>query len=215
MTEKIRILVVDDHAIVRTGISAWIETEADLELVGEASDGVEAIEKALKLDPDVILMDLVMPKKDGIYAITSIIRENPNACILVITSFSEKTSAVPAIKAGASGFIMKDTSPEEMLQAIREVHRGNPWLSPEITRMLMRNNAEQESPHPLKELLTARELDVLKLLAQGLSDEEIAAELVVSKATVRFHVTNVFQKLQLKSRTQAALYAIREGYVSI
>lgn len=215
MTEKIRILVVDDHAIVRTGISAWIETEADLELAGEASDGVEAIEKALKLDPDVILMDLVMPKKDGIYAITNIIRENPNACILVITSFSEKTSAVPAIKAGASGFIMKDTSPEEMLQAIREVHRGNPWLSPEITRMLMRNNAEQESPHPLKELLTARELDVLKLLAQGLSDEEIAAELVVSKATVRFHVTNVFQKLQLKSRTQAALYAIREGYVSI
>ena len=215
MTEKIRILVVDDHAIVRTGISAWIETEADLELAGEASDGVEAIEKALKLDPDVILMDLVMPKKDGIYAITNIIRENPNACILVITSFSEKTSAVPAIKAGASGFIMKDTSPEEMLQAIREVHRGNPWLSPEITRMLMRNNAEQESPHPLKELLTARELDVLKLLAQGLSDEEIAADLVVSKATVRFHVTNVFQKLQLKSRTQAALYAIREGFVSI
>ncbi len=215
MTEKIRILVVDDHAIVRTGISAWIETEADLELAGEASDGVEAIEKALKLDPDVILMDLVMPKKDGISAITNIIRENPNACILVITSFSEKTSAIPAIKAGASGFIMKDTSPEEMLQAIREVHRGNPWLSPEITRMLMRNNAEQESPHPLKELLTARELDVLKLLAQGLSDEEIAAELVVSKATVRFHVTNVFQKLQLKSRTQAALYAIREGYVSI
>ena len=215
MTEKIRILVVDDHAIVRTGISAWIETEADLELAGEASDGVEAIEKALKLDPDVILMDLVMPKKDGISAITNIIRENPNACILVITSFSEKTSAVPAIKAGASGFIMKDTSPEEMLQAIREVHRGNPWLSPEITRMLMRNNAEQESPHPLKELLTARELDVLKLLAQGLSDEEIAAELVVSKATVRFHVTNVFQKLQLKSRTQAALYAIREGFVSI
>jgi NarL family two-component system response regulator LiaR len=215
MTEKIRILVVDDHAIVRTGISAWIETEADLELAGEASDGVEAIEKALKLDPDVILMDLVMPKKDGIYAITNIIRENPNACILVITSFSEKTSAVPAIKAGASGFIMKDTSPEEMLQAIREVHRGNPWLSPEITRMLMRNNAEQKSPHPLKELLTERELDVLKLLAQGLSDEEIAAELVISKATVRFHVTNVFQKLQLKSRTQAALYAIREGYVSI
>ena len=215
MTEKIRILVVDDHAIVRTGISAWIETEADLELVGEASDGVEAIEKALKLDPDVILMDLVMPKKDGISAITNIIRENPNACILVITSFSEKTSAVPAIKAGASGFIMKDTSPEEMLQAIREVHRGNPWLSPEITRMLMRNNAEQKSPHPLKELLTERELDVLKLLAQGLSDEEIAAELVISKATVRFHVTNVFQKLQLKSRTQAALYAIREGYVSI
>lgn len=215
MTEKIRILVVDDHAIVRTGISAWIETEADLELAGEASDGVEAIEKALKLDPDVILMDLVMPKKDGISAITNIIRENPNACILVITSFSEKTSAVPAIKAGASGFIMKDTSPEEMLQAIREVHRGNPWLSPEITRMLMRNNAEQKSPHPLKELLTERELDVLKLLAQGLSDEEIAAELVISKATVRFHVTNVFQKLQLKSRTQAALYAIREGYVSI
>ena len=215
MTEKIRILIVDDHAIVRTGISAWIESEADLELVGEASDGAEAIEKALNLDPDVILMDLVMPKMDGIYAITNIIRENPNACILVITSFSEKTRAVPAIKAGASGFIMKDTSPEEMLQAIREVHQGNPWLSPEITRMLMRNNALQKSSHPFNKLLTERELDVLKLLAQGLSDEEIATELVISKATVRFHVTNVFQKLQLKSRTQAALYAIREGYVTI
>lgn len=215
MTEKIHLLVVDDHAVVRTGISAWAKSEADLELVGEAEDGIEAVEKALELEPDVILMDLVMPKKGGIEAITDIIREEPDACILVITSFSEKAKAIPAIKAGAMGFIMKDTSPEEMLQAIREVHRGNPWLSPEITRMLMRNSTSLIGTDTPKESLTERELDVLKLIAQGYSDVEIADDLVISKTTVRFHVSNILTKLHLKNRTQAALYAIKEGHVSI
>ena len=215
MTKKIRLLVVDDHAVVRTGLSAWIESESDLVLIGEAADGTEAFEKALALKPDVILMDLVMPTKGGIEAINDIIQEQPEAHILVITSFSEKTKAIPAIQAGALGYIEKDTSPEEMLQAIRDVHQGKPWLSPEITRMLMRNSALKIASSSSIAALTERELEVLKLIAQGYADVDIADALVISKATVRFHVTNILNKLHLKNRTQAALYAIKEGYVSI
>ena len=217
MTEQINILVVDDHAVVRTGISAWISSESDLFLSGEAADGEEAIAKALELQPDVILMDLVMPKKDGIgqSKIKDIIRENPNARILVITSFSEKDKAIQAIKAGAMGFMMKDTSPESMLQAIREVHQGNPWLSAEITRMLIHEDIHAAEAISQVEKLTDREMDVLQLIAQGLSDKDIANQLTVSKATVRYHVTNILTKLHLENRTQAALYAIREGHVSI
>ena len=212
---QINILVVDDHAVVRTGISAWIASEPDLVLSGEAADGEEAVAKALDLEPDVILMDLVMPKKDGIDAIKDIIQKNPDARILVITSFSEKDKAIQSIKAGAMGFMMKDTSPENMLQAIREVHQGNPWLSAEITRMLMHEDIRLTETLSPTVHLTDREKDVLILIAQGLSDKDIANQLTVSKATVRYHVTNILTKLHLENRTQAALYAIREGYVSI
>lgn len=215
MTEKIRILVADDHAIVRTGISEWIDSESDLELFGEAADGAEAVEKALELKPDVILMDLVMPKKDGIEATKEIIRKEPDSSILLITGFSEKAHAIPAIQAGALGFILKDTSPEEMLRAIREVDRGNLWLSPEIKRMLMRKTASPKPSARFTDAPTERELDVLKLICLGNSDEDIAEELVISKATVRFHVTNILSKLQVKNRTQAALYAIKEGYCKV
>jgi NarL family two-component system response regulator LiaR len=215
MTEQIKILVVDDHAVVRTGISAWIASEPDLFLSGEAADGEEAIVKALELQPDVILMDLVMPKKDGIEAIKDIIQRNPEAHILVITSFSEKDKAIQAIKAGAMGFMMKDTSPESMLQAIREVHQGTPWLSAEITRMLIHEDIRTAETILPVENLTAREMDVLQLIAQGLTDKDIASQLTVSKATVRYHVTNILTKLHLDNRTQAALYAIREGLVSV
>lgn len=215
MTEQINILIVDDHAVVRTGISAWIASEPDLFLSGEAADGEEAVAKAVELQPDVILMDLIMPKKDGIEAIQDIIRGNPEARILVITSFSEKDRAIQAIKAGAMGFMMKDTSPESMLQAIREVHLGNPWLSAEITRMLIHEDIRAREATSSVEKLTAREIDVLQLIAQGLSDKDIAKQLSVSKATVRYHVTNILTKLHLDNRTQAALYAIRAGHVSI
>ena len=215
MTEHINILIVDDHAVVRTGISAWIASEPDLFLSGEAADGEEAVAKAVELQPDVILMDLIMPKKDGIEAIQDIIRGNPEARILVITSFSEKDKAIQAIKAGAMGFMMKDTSPESMLQAIREVHQGNPWLSAEITRMLIHEDIRTREAISPVEKLTAREMDVLQLIAQGLSDKDIAQQLSVSKATVRYHVTNILTKLHLDNRTQAALYAIRKGHVSI
>lgn len=215
MTEQINILVVDDHAVVRMGISAWIASEPDLFLSGEAADGEEAIAKALELQPDVILMDLILPKKDGIDAIKDIIQGNPEARILVITSFSEKDNAIQAIKAGAMGFMMKDTSPESMLQAIREVHKGNPWLSAEITRMLIHEDIRAKETISPVEKLTDREMDVLRLIAQGLPDKDIANQLTVSKATVRYHVTNILTKLHLENRTQAALYAIREGHVSI
>ena len=215
MTEQINILVVDDHAVVRMGISAWIASEPDLFLSGEAADGEEAITKALDLQPDVILMDLILPKKDGIDAIKDIIQGNPEARILVITSFSEKDNAIQAIKAGAMGFMMKDTSPESMLQAIREVHKGNPWLSAEITRMLIHEDIRAKETISPVEKLTDREMDVLRLIAQGLPDKDIANQLTVSKATVRYHVTNILTKLHLENRTQAALYAIREGHVSI
>jgi len=215
MTEQINILIVDDHAIVRIGLSAWIASEPDLALCGEAADGEEAVNKAHELKPDVILMDLVMPKKDGIEAIREIIRQDPGARILVITSFSEKDKAVQAIKAGALGFMMKDTSPENMLEAIQSVNQGNPWLSAEITRMLV--HAELRSPEPIPpvEQLTERELQVLNLIAQGLSDKDIAIQLTVSKATVRYHVTNILNKLHLENRTQVALFAIRSGLVSL
>jgi len=215
MTEQINILIVDDHAVVRTGISAWIASEPDLFLSGEAADGEEAIAKALELQPDVILMDLILPKKDGIDAIKEIIQGNPEARILVITSFSEKDNAIQAIKAGAMGFMMKDTSPESMLQAIREVHQGNPWLSAEITRMLIHEDIRAAETISPVEKLTDREMDVLRLIAQGLPDKDIANQLTISKATVRYHVTNILTKLRLENRTQAALYAIREGHVSI
>ncbi len=215
MTEQINILIVDDHAIVRIGLSAWIASEPDLALCGEAADGEEAVNKAHELKPDVILMDLVMPKKDGIEAIREIIQQDPGARILVITSFSEKDKAVQAIKAGALGFMMKDTSPENMLEAIQSVNQGNPWLSAEITRMLV--HAELRSPEPIPpvEQLTERELQVLNLIAQGLSDKDIAIQLTVSKATVRYHVTNILNKLHLENRTQVALFAIRSGLVSL
>lgn len=215
MTGQINILIVDDHAIVRIGLSAWIASEPDLALCGEAADGEEAVNKAHELKPDVILMDLVMPKKDGIEAIREIIQQDPGARILVITSFSEKDKAVQAIKAGALGFMMKDTSPENMLEAIQSVNQGNPWLSAEITRMLV--HAELRSPEPIPpvEQLTERELQVLNLIAQGLSDKDIAIHLTVSKATVRYHVTNILNKLQLENRTQVALFAIRSGLVSL
>lgn len=215
MVEKIRILIADDHAVVRTGIAAWIDSEVDLELIGEASDGDEAVTKTLTLRPDVILIDLVMPGKNGIDAIADIIHEFPEASILAMTSFSEKENAVRAVRAGALGFMMKDTSPTETLQAIREVYLGNPWLSPELTRLLIHADQRQKVSTQLQSPLTEREIDVLKLIAQGSSDTDIADTLTVSKTTVRFHVSNILSKLRAQNRTQAALYAIKEGYVTL
>ncbi len=215
MTEKIKLLVIDDHAVVRTGISAWVASEPDLALVGEAADGEQGVARAFELKLDVILMDLIMPKKDGIEAIREIVRENAEARILMMTSFSEQARSVEAIRAGAMGFILKDTSPEEMLRAIRDVHMGKPWLSAEITRALMHAGRLDGEAAPESKQLTKREVEVLKLIAQGMSDADIESELTISKATVRFHVTNILAKLHLENRMQAALYAIRQRYVTV
>ena len=211
MDEIIRVMVVDDHHIVREGLRALIETEAGLELVGEAKDGYEAVVKTRSLKPDVILMDLVMPRMDGLEAISQIKRENEKAQILVLTSYSEDSKVFSAIKMGAMGYLLKDSLPEDLLRAIRDVYHGQPSLHPSIARKLMGElNRPPESP-AMEEELTEREDDVLKLLALGLSNQDIADKLFISERTVRTHVSNILMKLHLANRTQAALHAWREG----
>lgn len=211
----IRLLICDDHAVVRAGLRALIESKPDMELVGEAADGIEAVEKARELRPDVILMDLLMPRKGGVEAIGDIMRESPEARILVLTSFSEDDQAFPAIRAGAMGYIIKDSLPEELLGAIRDIHQGQPYLQPAIARRLMQELGQAGASPPLTELLTEREIEVLKLVARGLANQEIADELVVSKRTVDSHTNSILTKLRLDNRTQAALYALRQGLVSL
>jgi NarL family two-component system response regulator LiaR len=216
MKTPIRVMIVDDHVIVRKGISALLATEEDMMVVGEAGNGLEALEKVGVLQPDVILMDLVMPHMDGIEATRQITARQIEARILVLTSFAADDKVFPAIKAGALGYLLKDSSPEDLADAIRQVHRGEPSLEPAIARKLL-----QELSHPSKESqptidpLTERELDVLRLIAQGLSNRDIAEELVIAEWTVRTHVSNVLSKLHLASRTQAALYALKKGLASL
>ena len=192
---------------------SWIESKPELQLVGEAASGEQAVEQARQLQPDVVLMDLVMPGNplmDGVAATRAILAERPQTRVLVVTSFPEKERAIEAMRAGAAGFILKDTTPQEMLEAIISVARGRSWVSAEIARALFQ--PEPQTPANREgELMTERELEVLLQLAQGLSDQEIADRLVVSKSTVRFHINNILTKLNLENRTQAALWAIKSG----
>jgi NarL family two-component system response regulator LiaR len=213
--ESIRILIADDHAIVREGQRALIETEPDMELVGEAADGLEAVQMARSLQPDVILLDLIMPRKGGIEAIQEIKAENPEARILVLTSFAEDEKVYAAIKAGALGYLLKDAAPQELLAAIRQVNQGEPSMPPAIAHKLMLE-LQRSSDLPLtEEPLTKREVEVLQLVAQGLPNREIAETLVISERTVRTHISNILGKLHLANRTQAAIYALREGLANL
>lgn len=215
MSETIRILIADDHAIVREGLRALFATEPGLELVAEASDGVEAVDRVRTMKPDVILLDMMMPRKDGLDAIKEIINYNPEARILVLTSFAEDEKVFPAIKAGALGYLLKDSSPQELLQAIHNVYRGEASLHPTIARKLMRELNQPASRPPTTDPLTEREVEVLRLVAQGLSNDDIAERLVVSERTIRTHVSHILDKLHLANRTQMALYAVREGIAKL
>jgi two-component system, NarL family, response regulator LiaR len=266
----IRVLVADDHTIIRSGIRALLATEPGLTVVGEARNGREAIAEAERLQPDVILMDLVMPEVDGIEAIRNITLRQPEARILVLTSFTADDKVFPALKAGALGYLLKDSSSDELIQAIRQVHKGESSLHPAIARRVLQELVHPAGPpimlpsttgegaagtgtsgqvNPAASLsasnptgttsspaaesrrgdtpaaagsrplttdpLTEREVEVLRLVAQGRSNQEIAGQLVISEATVRTHVSNILTKLHLASRTQAALYALREGLASL
>ncbi|MEM5775126.1 MAG: response regulator transcription factor [Anaerolineaceae bacterium] len=206
----IRILIADDHAIVRKGLRTLITHEPGLELVAEASNGLEAIALTRQFLPDVILMDLVMAKMDGITAIKVIKNEFPDAHILVLTSFAEDDKVFPAIKSGALGYLLKDSTPEQLIEAIHDVYRGEPSLPPRIAIKMMEELNRPPDLPPTESPLTTREMEVLRLVAQGLDDEEIAAKLVISKWTVRTHIRNILNKLHLANRLQAALYALRE-----
>lgn len=212
-SEKIRVLIADDHTVVRKGIRALLETEPGIEVVGEAADGEDALHRALALKPDVVLMDLVMPKMDGVQATKAIMERRPGVKILVLTSFAEDKRILSAIEAGALGYLLKDSSPQDLVRAIREVHRGESALHPKVAQRLVSQLREPEEP--AREELTERERKVLELIAKGLSNREIARELSISEPTVRTHVSNILRKLHLKSRTQAALYALKEGLAAL
>jgi NarL family two-component system response regulator LiaR len=215
MAETIRILIADDHAIVRRGLQTLIASEPGLQVIGEASDGVEAVEKTLDLKPDVLLLDMMMPRRNGLEAITYIKQANLETRILILTSFAEDDKVFPAIKSGALGYLLKDSSPEQLLQAIYEVYRGEPSLHPTIALKLMRELHQPPDLPPTEEPLTEREVDVLKLVARGQTNQEIAEMLVISERTVGNHIGNILSKLHLANRTQAALYALRQGLASL
>ena len=206
----IRVLIVDDHAVVRQGLKAFLRVQEDIEFVGEAANGDEAVTQALSVQPDVVLMDLIMPGMDGVETMRRLSAAGVDAKVIVLTSFSEDDQVLAAVKAGAAGYLLKDVQPQELGNAIRSVHAGDAQLHPSVASKLMREVAAAGSRHKDADALTARELEVLKALARGMSNKEIAAELGVAEKTVKTHVSSILRKLGVADRTQAALYAVRE-----
>jgi NarL family two-component system response regulator LiaR len=212
MTRPIRVLIADDHTVVREGLAAILGAQEDIELVGVAVNGVEAVEKTLQTKPDVTLMDLVMPQMDGLAAIQAIKAAIPEAHILVLTSFADDERVFPAIKAGAMGYLLKDAPREVLLQAVRDVAQGKVSLHPTIARRILREiNQPASAPVGSIETLTEREKETLRLIARGLSNQEMALAMCIHENTVAKYVSAVLSKLNLTNRTQAALYAIRSG----
>ncbi len=211
--QRIRVLIVDDHAVVRRGLRAFLESEEDIQVVGEAADGVEAVEKAQELLPDVVLMDLVMPGIDGVTATGQVVRASPDSRVLVLTSFGEEDKVFPSIKAGATGYLLKDVPAEGLVRAIRSVANGELLLHPEIATKVLDEFSNTHAETPALAELTPRETEVLTLIVKGRSNKEIACDLCLSIKTVKTHVSNILSKLHTIDRTQAALYAVRQGLV--
>ena len=215
----IGVLIADDHAIVRRGLNTLISGEADMRVVGEASDGYEVVERARELSPDVILLDLVLPGLSGLEAIGQLKADNPDARVLVLTSFGDNDRVFAAVRAGANGYLLKDASPEQLLQAIHDIYNGESHLHPTIALKMLReldNPGLAAGTRPLADdTLTDREVEVLRLVAQGLSNQDIAKDLLISERTVGNHIGSILRKLHLANRTQAALYALRRGLVDI
>jgi len=219
---KIRVLIVDDHAVVRQGLRTFLELQDNpesmpIQVVGEASNGLQAVEQARSLQPDIVLLDLVMPGMDGIAATPKIIEGSPNTRVIILTSFGEDDKVLPAIRAGAQGYLLKDIPPNELAQAVREAYLGKVQLHPDVARKLMSAVAAKEEPSasrpqiPALEDLTEREVEVLRLIADGLSNHAIAEKMVISEKTVKTHVSNILGKLNLVDRTQAAIWAVKHG----
>jgi len=215
LTEKIRVLIADDHAVVRQGLRTFLQLQEDIEVVGEAADGAEAVRLAGELVPDVVVMDLVMPVKDGIEATREIKTLSPTTRVLVLTSFADDDKVLAAVKAGAAGYLLKDVQPAELGDAIRTIYRGEALLHPAVAGKLMREVAEGKRTAADPSALTEREMDVLRLITKGMSNREIALDLGVAEKTVKTHVSNILQKLHLADRTQAALYAVRQHLVDL
>lgn len=205
----IRILIVDDHAVVRQGLKMFLATDRDLEVISEAANGQEALMRAAELKPDVVLMDLLMPIMDGITAIGQLRKQHPETEVIALTSVLEDASVTGAVRAGAIGYLLKDTEADELIRAIKAAASGQVQLSPKAAERLMREIRTPDSP----EKLTEREVDVLRLLAAGRANKEIANQLVIGETTVKTHVSNIMMKLGVSSRTQAALYAVKVGLV--
>lgn len=215
MSQPIRVFIADDHAVVREGLVALIETEDDMEVVGTGENGEEAVHRVFHYKPDVTLLDLHMPRKGGLEAIVEIREALPEARILILTSFGDDENVFTAIKSGALGYLLKDTPPHELIRAIRNVYEGKSALHPDIALKVIRELNRPDDKPLTEDPLTEREVDVLKQVARGLSNEEIAEVLVVSEHTVRSHVSNILGKLHLANRTQATLYALREGITTL
>lgn len=214
MTTKIKVMIVDDHGIVRQGLRTYLDLLEDITVVAEAENGLDALEKVKQFNPDIVLMDLVMPEMDGIEATHKICGSYPGVKVIVLTSFTEDEKVFAAIKAGAVGYLLKDISPPELAKAIQAVHSGETHLHPEITKKLMNQFVSPKSDIEITpDELTPREMEVLQLIAQGLSNKELANKLTISEKTVKTHLSSIFSKLHLSDRTQAAIYALKHNLV--
>lgn len=213
--EQIKVLIADDHPVVREGLFAMLSRQPDFKVVGEAKDGIEAVEMARRLEPDVVLMDLRMPEMDGVEAMRQIRSTNPDIKFIILTTYSDDEYIFSGIEAGARAYLLKDAPREELFRAIRAVYRGESLIQPVVASRLIDRFAELSRRAPPGEQLTERELEILQLMAKGAANKEISAQLSISESTVKTHISNIFQKLGVNDRTEAVTEALRRGIIRL